>query len=654
MFPKDDEDEPENWVDKDLLSEEEIIRNMILENKLFSITPKLVKLEPGHSSDVTFVYHHKFATAAFELPVVLQLKPEGKQVVLLLRGQTLHVGEHYLHTPTPYALSLGHGVAGGPSGGAEASGFLGLRTGEYPLRAVALGETDPPVQVTEITNGGKMAIEYELDTDELEALNTANYDFDVLRLISAPTGSLYPGETAQLRWMFKPLEAKRYCVRIPVNIVGGDPSSLTLWGEGFHPVKNEVPSPDIVPVPTKQLLLGDEQPVVLSTQRIVEDSVPTGAKVHRLVTLMNLSDKPHRFSWDLSSDIASDVLTIIPQSGSIPAGEQQMCRVIVCAYKAPISFDIAVPVAIEEDKPEEPEEENLDDMAGDADKGKTADNASVRSAATGGGTVGGGARKNVRKSVINRMPKHKIPFIKEKQETVRLRRSMQNADDDMISNDADTRSVGGSSAGFGARASTASTSSSPQRGMAGTMPGSDEVEEGEEDPDYTLYLCVAVNARTPLRQQEVVKDIDKFYIPRVIPAATKPAAASVEAELGVGVQSILSQLLREAVSDEGVSGTFEDLGDRRVPLFVQVAARPPTPFQLPFTPRGSSVAGGRALSSEEEQARQQEEQDDVERQRRMVLALPEFENAAYLAFSGCLMNLLEEVLHGEEELDSIA
>lgn len=44
-------------------------------------------------------------------------------------------------------------------------------------------------------------------------------------------------------------------------------------------------------------------------------------------------------------------------------------------------------------------------------------------------------------------------------------------------------------------------------------------------------------------------------------------------------------------------------------------------------------------------------QDDVERQRRMVLALPEFENAAYLAFSGCLMNLLEEVCKRHLALD---
>ncbi len=46
-YPRDDEDEPENWVDKDLQGIDEQTLNMILENKLFVCEPRRGHLEVG-------------------------------------------------------------------------------------------------------------------------------------------------------------------------------------------------------------------------------------------------------------------------------------------------------------------------------------------------------------------------------------------------------------------------------------------------------------------------------------------------------------------------------------------------------------------------------------------------------------------------------
>jgi len=44
-YPRDDEDEPENWVDKDLQGIDEQTLNLILENKLFICEPRRGHLE---------------------------------------------------------------------------------------------------------------------------------------------------------------------------------------------------------------------------------------------------------------------------------------------------------------------------------------------------------------------------------------------------------------------------------------------------------------------------------------------------------------------------------------------------------------------------------------------------------------------------------
>jgi len=83
-YPKDDEDEPENWVDKDLQGEEELKLNYMLENKLFICEPRRAHLEVGEEIDLTLSYAHtvtraprshppysaRLYTGDFRLPVV--------------------------------------------------------------------------------------------------------------------------------------------------------------------------------------------------------------------------------------------------------------------------------------------------------------------------------------------------------------------------------------------------------------------------------------------------------------------------------------------------------------------------------------------------------------------------------------------------------
>ena len=51
-----------------------------MDNKLFQVEPKSGRLEPGQSTDVTFIYHHDMA-GTDRLPILLKLA-QGREILV--------------------------------------------------------------------------------------------------------------------------------------------------------------------------------------------------------------------------------------------------------------------------------------------------------------------------------------------------------------------------------------------------------------------------------------------------------------------------------------------------------------------------------------------------------------------------------------------
>ena len=90
----------------------------------------------------------------------------------------------------------------------------------------------------EIKNLGITKLKYQIDTEKLEELNKANYDFRVFE-IQNPEGTLKSNEIQHIYTLFRPLEAKRYSLDLPIkisDIEGPSPESyiMRLRGVGYH------------------------------------------------------------------------------------------------------------------------------------------------------------------------------------------------------------------------------------------------------------------------------------------------------------------------------------------------------------------------------------------------------------------------------------
>lgn len=69
----------------------------------------------------------------------------------------------------------------------------------------------------EIKNLGITKLKYQIDTEKLEELNKANYDFRVFE-IQNPEGTLKSNEIQHIYTLFRPLEAKKYSLDLPIKI----------------------------------------------------------------------------------------------------------------------------------------------------------------------------------------------------------------------------------------------------------------------------------------------------------------------------------------------------------------------------------------------------------------------------------------------------
>jgi hypothetical protein len=342
VFPKDGEDEPENWVDSDLLSQKELTRNLILENRLFQVFPKEGRLDANAEIEILACYQHKFVGEDFRLPVILQIV-DGKAVVLVFSGCTLEYNTprlEVLPSPPPF------------------------EPGSFGFRDVALGVDNPPVQYMHLRNSSDVCIDWALDLSDIERLNSENFDFGVFELLDSPVGVIEPGESAFLRFVFRPLEEKQYSAQISFTIVGsGGNVNVLLVGSGYVLKPEELPDELSVPLPARQLIKIPNQPVLSFIERLVLGAIPTGCNVSTIVVLHNVHKKPWTFSWQIqSSSLASEAIAVIPPHGELAPGDAILCKVTVMC-SGPMWFDTDVQCLITEPVIEEEPEEMADDTA---------------------------------------------------------------------------------------------------------------------------------------------------------------------------------------------------------------------------------------------------------------------------------------------------
>ncbi|XP_066497191.1 cilia- and flagella-associated protein 65 isoform X2 [Hoplias malabaricus] len=310
LFPEDQQIELEYWAESGEFTPTELHQMKVQESRLFSISPRAGKLQPGQQRAVQFTYRHDFV-GTYRLPVLLKLS-YGREILLNFVGVTVERDRRYIHLPSTRHL----------------------------FAPVAIGGFYPPMQVYELYNGGALPLRYHVDISPLEQLQEENFSHPILQCLN-PDGELQPGHTATLKWVFSPLEAKIYSVDIPIYILEGESLLVTFEGCGFdkrdslplqfHDGHAAVPCTQKVPTPG--------QVVFLSEERVSFGDIPVCSRSTRILFLTNVShtDKV-LFSWKLKDQYEKQAVQIHPLNGSLAAGESVLCILTINTSGSPMFY----------------------------------------------------------------------------------------------------------------------------------------------------------------------------------------------------------------------------------------------------------------------------------------------------------------------------
>jgi hypothetical protein len=311
-FPNEKEVELEQWADEGEPTSEELRQSSIIDQHLFDIQPRSGSLEPDGGS-LVITMHYSYDTMEYDgfhdLPILFRVD-KGKMFVLRLCGRTLKPAQPHLLLP-----SL-----------------------EQNMKPVAIGETGVPEQEIQLYNPGTSDLEYTVKLGEVDALMETNFDHPIFTCLN-PEGCVPARGSTALRWLFSPLEAKQYDVKVKVSFLGvdgeefGGEESLQLSAEGFHPeYSNPFQKPEAAGLPpSRQLLeLPGLQLAMFSMDVVDFGPIPDGSSNHRMVMLQNKSSETVEYGWDRTNALlTSGPLNVIPESGKIKAGEHVLCKLVL-------------------------------------------------------------------------------------------------------------------------------------------------------------------------------------------------------------------------------------------------------------------------------------------------------------------------------------
>jgi cilia- and flagella-associated protein 65 len=571
-YPKDDEDEPENWVDKDLQGEEELKLNYMLENKLFIIEPRRAHLEVGEEIDLILSYKHTVKDdpradppfsllyhGDFRLPVVLnvcQLPPaggvinSGKQIVLNCIGKTLFVKEPYLLLPQPDSTRFPRLCA--PhldirSQCKECLNFDGiadyelLGSGRTPFQwgfeRTPIGLMQPPIQYYKVTNLGSVPLSFHMDLSEVEELNASNYNFEVVSVLdNNDLESIEPGESIMLRWVFNPLEPKMYRWKVPFQIHGYDGHEYEVvvyfCAEGFQEDPHVTPVTTVMPLPMYQILPLPNQSVFLSEERLCLGDIPIGASITRMIFLSNFhQDDVMDFAFVLSSSLAKDVVEVFPSEGEIMPESHVAIRVTIRCMVASV-WDFDIPVLVRTKPP--PQEEN-EDLADDEPEGEggPATPTSARPATSVTGTSARGSARGSAAGDKGKKKKRKVSIVEQPPPAHKTMKPARTGGKGQVSFVETSQMPGGGGEKKGASFAaddTASVKSGSSRisGMTGhsgagsaasghsaSVAGSKaHADDDDAEVDMSLYLSIQAHVRPPELHRRLFLNDKYFWFPK--------------------------------------------------------------------------------------------------------------------------------------------
>jgi len=311
-YPTEMELEIEHWADKGEPTAAELKQHMIVDKRIFTVFPRSGKIGVGESARIEVVMQHTRVDRRYELPLLLTISL-GKRLVLRIVGRTLAASERLLFLP--------HAT--------------------HALEGVPLGLGHAPVQHVPLTNHCSTPLSYRVQTAEAEALNGTNFGFPVFH-VENPEGAILPGETANLRVKFHPLEARVYTLELPIKLSdgyglelaaenfgnaqhdkgAGEPATLVLSARGYHPASEarttgESSSFVRSVLPAYQLVAPLGQTAFLSTDYVDVGLVPLQAVVTRAVFVRNVSESPVSFHWRHAHSDFEQFCSVEPTEGYV-------------------------------------------------------------------------------------------------------------------------------------------------------------------------------------------------------------------------------------------------------------------------------------------------------------------------------------------------
>nr|XP_019597442.1 PREDICTED: cilia- and flagella-associated protein 65 [Rhinolophus sinicus] len=310
LFPSDQQIDLELWAERAEFDYAELHQMRVQDNGIFSISPKAGSLNPGQEQVVELKYSHLFI-GTDRLPVLFKVS-HGREILLNFIGVTVKQEQKYV-----YFTSTSH-----------------------QFIPVPIGDTLPPRQIYELYNSGSVPVTYEIQTDVLSQVQEKNFDHPIFCCLN-PQGEIQPGTTAQVLWIFSPLEAKTYTADVPIHILGWDSATICFQGVGYDPhvMGDTAPfhniSGDNSSIHSKLMVPG--QNVFLSQSHISLGNIPVQSKCRRLLFLNNLSkNETIVFVWQLKS-LDFGKVSVSPMKGKV-APEEMIPFVVTLEASVHASF----------------------------------------------------------------------------------------------------------------------------------------------------------------------------------------------------------------------------------------------------------------------------------------------------------------------------
>lgn len=322
-LPNDSEIELEPWADPGEPTPEQAFEQHILDNEIFSIEPKAGSLKPGEQTDVN-VYYVSKEVAFHHLKVFLQIN-HGKPLVLNFKGETLSRRAH-----------------------------LRLCKDEYHIPPVPIGLEWSVTYPIEIKNLGITKLKYKVELENLEKLNSDNYNFRVFD-IENPEGVLMPNEIQYLYVDFRPLESKNYHLELPIKVsdIEGVCQNITLRlnGVGYQGEENkpqEIQFYEDLPKCRAHCKDDDELQAAFSVEEIDFGEVDPEVPSKRMVILYNMSaTQSLSFKFFRTGLLSTDNINLLPISGELQPNSHKNIKMVLKAAQLPTIFDGEIMCQIE-------------------------------------------------------------------------------------------------------------------------------------------------------------------------------------------------------------------------------------------------------------------------------------------------------------------